>query len=63
MPLHQGMLKYRQLFTRIFEFLSEGNDKYNNPKADDKEGGGINIFLSKIPNRTADVLQSQPTQI
>ena len=51
MPFHQGMLMYRQLFTRIFEFLSEGNDKYNIPKADDKEGGSINIFLSKIPFR------------
>ena len=46
--LHTALLSYRSNFEKYYDFMAEGNTKVI-PKCDNKPGGLINIFLSKIP--------------
>ena len=47
-PMYQALLIYRTDFKRICEFMSIENER-NVPKCDNKPGGLIKTFLSKIP--------------
>jgi hypothetical protein len=48
-PLYDTFITYRYQFEHLYEFLSEENLS-NTPFFDDKEGGIIKAFLSKIPD-------------
>jgi hypothetical protein len=42
-------LVYKQNFQRLYDFLADGIDHEFIPRADNKEGGLIKIFIDKIP--------------
>jgi hypothetical protein len=47
-PMHDALLKYRLTFEKIYNYMAEGNDA-NVPRCNNKDGGTIKIFISKIP--------------
>jgi len=50
-PLYSSLLVYKQKFQRLYDFLADGIDNEFIPRADNKEGGQIKIFIDKIPIR------------
>ena len=49
-PLYIILLVYKQNFQRLYDFLADGIDLLEFiPRADNKEGGLIKIFIDKIP--------------
>ena len=60
-PFYDALLVYRKSFIKCFEYLAEDNTE-NIPRVDNKNGGLVKIFLSKIPAEYGDrVLQSFPS--
>ena len=55
---YSKLLTYRKHFTDVYEFLAHNNKVTHIPRCDNKEGGLIQIFNSKIPDSYgAKVLQ------
>jgi hypothetical protein len=49
-PLHSSLLVYKQSFQRLYDFLTDGiHTEEFIPRADNKDGGLIKIFVEKIP--------------
>ena len=48
-PLYSSLLVYKQNFQRLYDFLADGIRLDFIPRADNKEGGLIKVFIDKIP--------------
>ena len=48
-PLYSSLLVYKQSFQRLYDFLADGIHPEFIPRADNKDGGLIKIFVDKIP--------------
>ena len=48
-PLYSSLLVYKQNFQRLYDFLADGIRLDFIPRADNKEGGLVKIFIDKIP--------------
>ena len=47
-PLYSSLLVYKQNFLKSYDFLADGTKSEFIPRADNKEGGLIKIFIDKI---------------
>ena len=48
-PLYSSLLVYKQNFQKLYDFLADGIKSEFIPRADNKDGGLIQIFIDKIP--------------
>ena len=48
-PLYSSILVYKQNFQKLYDFLADGIKSEYIPRADNKDGGLIKIFIDKIP--------------
>ena len=48
-PLYSSLLVYKQNFQKLYDFLADGIKSEYIPRADNKDGGLIKIFIDKIP--------------
>jgi hypothetical protein len=58
-PLYSSLLVYKQNFKRLYDFLADGIRLDFIPRADNKEGGLIKIFIDKIPMGSGRRTQSE----
>ena len=47
-PLYSSLLVYKQNFQKLYDFLADGIKSEYIPRADNKDGGLIKIFIDKI---------------
>jgi hypothetical protein len=48
-PLYSNLLVYKQNFQKLYDFFADGIKSEYIPRADNKGGGLIKIFIDKIP--------------